>query len=142
MIDLDTGELLEEGVPVWVGRRKLLPYTRFMVTNQNVLEVLATRRDVTGETLRVFMYLGSQLEFENLIAVKQTDVAEALGMRRQNVNRAFRKLEELGVILRGPKVGASSSWKLALEAGWKGTGDELRRKLRLIEGGKAQDQGK
>ena len=48
------------------------------------------------------------------------EIADALKMKRQSVHRAIKQLEDLGVILRGPKAGRSSSWKLNPNAGWKG----------------------
>lgn len=127
MIDLDTGELLEEGVPVWVGVKARSPYGhRWMAMNQNFLLEFAAREDVHGEILKVFVYLNGRLDFDNLIQVPQVEIAEALRMHRQSVNRAIRKLEELGVILRGPKVGRSSTWRLNPNAGWKGKVKDLK----------------
>jgi DNA-binding transcriptional ArsR family regulator len=74
----------------------------------------------------VFLYLDARLNFRNLIQVQQSEIATALKMPKQNVNRAIKKLEELGIIIRGPKVGKSSSWRLNPNAGWKGRVKELR----------------
>jgi hypothetical protein len=121
MVDLDSGELLEGGVPVWVGAKVRSPYgRRWMAMNQDFLLEFAARKDVHGEVLKVFVYLNGRLDFDNLIQVSQVEIAQALEMDRQNVHRAMKKLEDLGVILRGPKAGRSSSWKLNPNAGWKG----------------------
>src|SRR3954469_2179874 len=121
MVDLDTGEMLNEGVPVWVGVKARSPYgRRWMAMNQHFLEEFAARKDVGLEAHRVFWFLNARLDFDNLIQVPQTEIAQVLGMHRQHVNRAIRQLEELGVIIRGPKVGRSSSWRLNPNAGWKG----------------------
>ena len=141
MVDLDTGELLEGGVPVWVGVRVRSPYgPHWVAMNQNFLLEFAARQDVHGEVFRVFIYLNARLDFDNLIQVPQTEIAEALRMRPQNVHRAMRRLEELGVIIRGPKVGRSSSWRFNPEAGWKGKVKDLgpalerqRQRLRPVE---------
>ena len=64
----DEGELHTGMIPVLVGRRIDSPYgVRWMQVNQDFLKELATRRDVTGEALRVFLYLNSRLDFENII---------------------------------------------------------------------------
>ena len=91
-----------------------------MQVNQDFLQEFAARRDVGAEVLRVFLYLNARLDFENIIQVPQLEIAEKLGIKRQNVYRATRQLEDLGIILRGPKVGRSSSWRLNPNAGWKG----------------------
>ena len=97
-----------------------------MQVNQDFLREFSARRDVTGEVLRVFLYLNSRLDFENVIQVPQVEIAEELGMHKQHVNRAVSRLEELGIILRGPKVGRSSSWRMNPMAGWKGKIVNLR----------------
>src|SRR5215208_5573485 len=103
MVDMDTGELVGDGVPVWVGTKVKSPYEdRWMAVNQHFLEEFAARKDVSGETFRVFLFLNARLSFRNLIQVPQVEIATALGMKRQSVNRAIRKLEQLGVILRDP----------------------------------------
>jgi Crp-like helix-turn-helix protein len=126
MVDLDSGELLEGGVPIWVGAKVRSPYgRRWMAMNQDFLLEFAARDDVHGEVLKVFVYLNGRLDFDNLIQVPQVEIAEALKMQRQSVHRAIKQLEEMGVILRGPKVGRSSSWRLNPNAGWKGKVKEL-----------------
>jgi hypothetical protein len=86
MVDLDTGEVLEGGVPVWFGARPRSPYgNRWVAMSQSFLEEFAARKDVRGETLRVFLYLNARLDFENMIHLPMIEVAEALAMRRQNV---------------------------------------------------------
>ena len=97
-----------------------------MQVNQEFLQEFSARRDIGAEALRVFLYLNSRLDFENVIQVQQIEIAEHLGMKKPSVHRAIKKLEELGVILRGPKVGRSSSWRLHPNAGWKGNVTHLR----------------
>ena len=97
-----------------------------MQINQQFLEEFSSRKDVTGEVLRVFLYLNARLDFENIIQVPQIEIAERLGLQPQNVHRSMKRLEELGIILRGPKVGRSSSWRLNPQAGWKGKVVHLR----------------
>lgn len=121
------GELHQGMIPVFIGRKISSPYgSSWMQINQDFLKELASRKDVTGEVLRVFLYLNSRLEFENLIQVPQVEIAEDLDLNKQNVNRAIKQLEDLGIIIRGPKVGRSSSWRLNPQAGWKGKVVHLR----------------
>ena len=94
-----------------------------MQINQTFLEEFAARRDVGLEVYRVFMYLNARLDFHNIIRVPQTEIATALGMRPQNVNRAVKKLVELGILIPGPVV---SAWRLNPQAGWKGKVIHLR----------------
>jgi biotin operon repressor len=133
MVDLSTGELLT-GMPVWFGVKDRSPYGRRWVgMNQNFLEEFAARDDVHGETFRVFIYLNAILDFDNVISIPQNDIAKALKMKRPNVSRAIKKLEELGVIIRGKKVGRISAWRLNPNAGWKGKVKNLRPALKAVE---------
>ena len=123
----DRGEIHDNVVAVLVGHKIHSPYGySWMQINQNFLKEFAARRDLGNEVLRVFLYLNARLDFENVIQVPQVEIAAELGMQRQNVNRAIKQLEELGVIIRGPKVGRSSSWRLNPQAGWKGKVVHLR----------------
>ena len=132
------GEIHEGMIPVLVGQSVSSPYgVRWMQINQHFLEEFSARTDVGLEVHRVFMYLNARLDFENLIQVPQMEIAQYLRMQRPNVTRAIRKLEELGIILRGPKVGRSSSWRLHPNAGWKGKVTHLhqaqRHHLKLVK---------
>ena len=123
----DQGEIYDNVVAVFVGHKIHSPYGySWMQINQDFLKEFAARRDLGNEVLRVFLYLNARLDFENVIQVPQVEIAAELGMQRQNVNRAIKQLEELGVIIRGPKVGRSSSWRLNPQAGWKGKVVHLR----------------
>lgn len=97
-----------------------------MQFNQHFLDEFANRKDIGVDTFRVFLKLNARLDFENVIQVPQTELAAELGMHKQAVNRAIRQLERLGVILRGPRVGRSSAWRLNPNAGWKGRIVSLR----------------
>jgi len=72
------------------------------------------------EPTRVFWYLVKRLDFENYIRVPQVEIAEALEMKKSSVSRAINLLESKGVLLRGPRVGQSYSWRLNPNCGFKG----------------------
>lgn len=119
-VDLDTGELLE-GVPVWVGRKVRSPYgSRFYMSSQDALEAIAKDPDMTGQAFRVFLYLCSRLDFENFIQVPQVEIAAELSLGKNRVSEAVALLESKGVLLRGPKVGRASVFRLNPNYGWKG----------------------
>lgn len=119
-VDLKTGELLE-GVNVWVGRKIISPYGRqWMQVNQDALAEIAADRDMGTEAFRVFLYLNARLDFENLIVVPQTEMAAALAMKQPAISRAVKLLTDKEIILRGPKIGVVSSYRLNPHYGWKG----------------------
>lgn len=131
--DAHTGELLE-GLPVWFGVKERSPYGRRWVgMNQDFLLEFAQRKDIGLEIWRVFGYLNSILDFDNMIHIPQTEIAKALDMKQPNVSRAMKKLEDLGIILRGKKVGRISAYRLNPNAGWKGKVRDLRPALHAVE---------
>jgi hypothetical protein len=91
-----------------------------MQINQNALAEIAADRDLGVEAFRVFFYLNSRLDFENLIVVPQVEIAAALSMKPQSVNRAMKLLTTKGIILRGPKLGGVGCFRLNPHYGWKG----------------------
>jgi hypothetical protein len=137
-VDLKTGELLD-GVNVWVGRKIVSPYGRqWMQVNQDALAEIAADRDLGLEAWRVFAYLNSRLDFENLIVVPQTEIAAALSMKPPAISRAIRLLVSKQIILRGPPLGGTGCYRLNPHYGWKGKVKNLHQarqtRLQVIEG--------
>jgi biotin operon repressor len=126
-VDLSTGEMME-GTAVWVGPKIRSPYgSRFYMSNQDALEAIAKDPEMTGQTLRVFLYLCSRLDFENYIQVPQVEISQELGISASRVSEAIALLHRKGIILRGPKVGRASVFRLAPHYGWKGKVSNLRK---------------
>ncbi|PHM49104.1 helix-turn-helix domain-containing protein [Xenorhabdus sp. KK7.4] len=85
--------------------------------NQEALKIIAT--ELNHEQTKVLMILLADLDYENYIQVAQIDVANALKMQKTNVSRAVKNLIEFGVILEGPKIGRSKTYRLNPQFGWK-----------------------
>lgn len=117
----------------------------WMALAQSPLMVLA-QSNISGETFRVLMAILSQLDFENWIQLRQAETAEKIGMKRSNFSRALRELEALEVLIKGPKVGRSVTYRLNPNFGWKGSAKNHKEALKermkksgitdVIEGGK------
>lgn len=118
-IDLDTGEVLEEGVNVWVNAKVKWKEDWFMGFQEAFIEV-ASDKDMTQEMTRVWLYMLGKLAFENWIAIQQKEIASKLDMKPSNVSRALNNLVKKGLIIKGPKLGRSSAYKLNSKYGWKG----------------------
>lgn len=78
------------------------------------------KQDLTGEQMRVLMFVMGKLDFENWLRLSQAEIAKELGMKRPHVSRAINKLVEKGIIHKGPKVGTSWTYRLDPNFGWKG----------------------
>lgn len=118
-IDQNTGEILK-GVVVYCGVKQNPYSTGWIMNSQEALELLASDRDLTKESLRVLMFLMARLDFENWIQVTQKEISEKLNIKKPNISKAVSLLEEKGIILRGPKVGRSYAFRLNPYFGWKG----------------------
>jgi len=107
---------------------------------QEVFLAMAKDREMTGEVVRVLHYFFGKLDFENYIHLAQSEIAEALGLQKTNVSRAVKILCGKGIILKGPKVGRSITYRLNSDYGWKGKiknfESERRQRFELIRGGK------
>ena len=106
--------------------------------NQAALEIIAT--ELSHEQTKVLMILLSDLDYENYIQVAQVDIAQKLKMQKTNVSRAMKNLMMMEIILEGPKIGRSKTYRLNPQFGWKGSVTNhkkaLRNGLSVIQGGR------
>ena len=116
-VDPSTGEVLK-GVFAFVPEKHKSPFGKdWFAVAQDALNFLAQNRRYLGEEgFAVFCALASRLDFENYILVNQAEVARSMEMDRGNVNKAIKRLEELGILTRGPKSGVSPTFML--NPGW------------------------
>ena len=62
---------------------------------QKSLELIASLEELNGTDLKVFMFLLSQLDFENYIRVIQKRITEHTKIKQQHVSTALTKLTKL-----------------------------------------------
>lgn len=146
-VDAGTGEVLEDGyVAVLFPKRRNGFGGRWFAMAQDALKVLKDIKRV--EDFRVLMAMLERLDFDNLIQVSQADVASELEMDRAQVNRAVKRLCDLGALVPGPRIGVSRSFRLNPTFGWKGSAkshnDELQRRMRaagvkVVSGGRSSN---
>lgn len=139
-VDAETGELIEEGFVAYVAPRRQNGFgKRWFAMAHDAAAVLKQVKNL--EDFRVLMALLEQLDYENLITTNQAEIARELDMQRQNVQRSIKRLMALGVLLEGPKIGISRSYRLNPEFGWRGSGKnhiatlDLERKKRMAKAG-------
>jgi len=120
LLDRDSGEVIDEGNLVYVPRKIRMKEGWFMAM-QDGLEMLA-REPVRGESMRVLLYLMSQMDYENFMRPTVGEIAEALGMKRQNASRAIKELRQRCIVIDGPHA----SMRLESSYGWRGKVKTLR----------------
>ncbi|EMC5760636.1 hypothetical protein VJT90_004558 [Salmonella enterica subsp. enterica serovar Enteritidis] len=120
-IDMSTGEVLEDGFVAYIAPKRKNGFgTRWMAMAQEALDLLANA-GLDGQDYRVLMKLLAKLDFENLLVLNQAEVARELKMHRQHVQRSVKRLIGMGVLLEGPRIGVSRSYRLNPQFGWKGS---------------------
>ncbi|MGL5464917.1 MAG: replication/maintenance protein RepL [Aeromonas veronii] len=117
-VDTSTGEEVGSFVAV-VRPKQKSSFERHFTMNQAALLTIAN--ELSHEQMRVLMALLTELDYENYIQVPQVDIAEKLAMQKANVSRAVKGLLDMAIILEGPKIGRSKTYRLNPEFGWKGT---------------------
>lgn len=136
-IDLETGEDLGGFVAVIRPKQKSA-FERHFTMNQAALLLIAN--ELNHDQMRVLMALLADLDYENYIQVAQIDIAKALRMQKTHVSRAVKNLIEFGIVLEGPKIGRSKTYRLNPQFGWKGTVSNhkkaLKHGLSVIDGGR------
>lgn len=88
---------------------------------QEAFVELAKDPDLQGENYRVLLYLFGNLGFENYIAVPQRQIAEALKMQKSHVSEAIKVLVDKQILIEGPKLGRTHTYRLSNLFGWKGS---------------------
>ena len=117
-VDAVTGEVVEEGFVAYVAPKRQNGFgKRWFAMAHDAAAVLKQVKNL--EDFRVLMALLEQLDYENLITTNQAEIARELDMQRQNVQRSIKRLMALGVLLEGPKIGISRSYRLNPEFGWR-----------------------
>lgn len=145
--DPRTGEV-EDGKLMWVPHRTRSQFgdNWFQMAQETLRMINAHRNELGLEGIVVFNALMARLDFENFIQVSQRDISRELDMQPSNVSRAMKRLDALGFIRRGPKVGRSHTLQLHPSLAWKGkakshmtaTSHAKRDGWKVIQGGQQE----
>lgn len=121
-VDMTSGELLEGGqlAIIFPKRKNGFQVGGWVAMSQAALEAVV-RANMGDQVNRTFLIVISVLDFENYISVSQAEIAKKLNMRPSHVSAAFRRLLDEGVLLAGPRVGRSGTYRLNPSYGWKGS---------------------
>ena len=74
---------------VWIPHRPKLTEGGLWHFQDSFIE-LAKDQELTLEHKNILLYLFGRLDFENFIQQSQSEIAESLGMQKQNVSRAMK----------------------------------------------------
>lgn len=134
-VDSNTGEILEGGCLVYVPQRQRFREA-FVMLWQDALKRLAEEGKLSARHWRVLVWLMGRLDYENYIHVTQADIARELRMDPSDVSKIIRDLLQRGVMVKGPRVGRSFTFRMSGDLGWKGQvrsfQEERKRRLALV----------
>ncbi len=92
---------------------------------QDPIGDLAMDREMTGESLRLLLFLVSRMDFENYINISQMEISDALGIARSSICRAMKVLIAKDIVLVTGK-GMTKRYRLNPVYGWKGKARNYR----------------
>lgn len=130
-INLDTGEILENVRFAAIPAKKVNGFERnWFAMSQNASVFIALSEELSGVDLRVLYLLYGWLDYENLIAINQSELAKIMKMGRNNFNRSIKNLVANGILIEGAKLGVNRSYMLNPHLGWKGSGKNHKAALK------------
>ena len=137
LFNTQTGEVLEGGIPVYIGAKVKWRENWFMGI-QEAFIALAKDRDIRGRTRSVLDYLFGKLGFENYIFVTQQEISNELGIAKTHISNSIKILLAKGIILPGPKIARTNTYRLNSEYGWRGSiknlsKDRLSTHLKIVK---------
>jgi hypothetical protein len=150
LFDEQTGEVLEGGFLAYFASKRRNGFERWLAMSQEGFLMIARNANMTLSDVRVFHCLLAHVDYENFVLTPQAEMAEKIGMAKSHFNRSLKRLFELGIFEKGPKIGRVVSMKLNPGFGWKGSAknhvvaldQERRRRMRkagisgVVDGGR------
>lgn len=132
-IDTSTGEIVGGVLALIQPKRKNGFGEGWFAMSQTALKAIR-EAGLQGRDYEVMFALLEILDFENLIQVNQAEIAQALNMKPSHMSRSVKNLVETGVLLEGPRIGRSKTYRLNPNLGWKGSAkghnEALRAKMK------------
>lgn len=118
-IDGTTGEVLE-GVVAYIAPRPRNGFSDGWVALGMTAAECIARADMSGSDYKVLFYLISRLDFENYIAMNQSEIGRQLSMHKVTVSRAIGRLIAEGIVL--AKDGTPTGYRMNPHYAWRGSG--------------------
>lgn len=131
-VDLDTGEILD-GVKAWVPIEKPKAFREnWVVMFQESLEAIAVM-NLTKNAHRVFLFMLSQMAFDNYAMISQADIGRRLQIDKGDVSKAIKELKGQNILVSTDKTpGRSLAYRINSHSAWKGKTKEFT-KVRTLD---------
>lgn len=130
LVDKNTGEYVSDQKGTFLYIPHKLKIRDFVMVFQVAFKELAKDRDLRGVHGSVLNYLLSILDFENDLKITQIEVARDLDIGKDQVSKAIKVLLDKKILIKGPKLGCSWSYRLNHKYAWKGKVKNLDKRKR------------
>lgn len=120
-VDIETGEIFDYSLIAVKKKQSYLFDGGWIAMGQNAAAQIANNQNLNGTDLRVFLMLLSELDFENFVYLSQVDLAEKMNLKTSNLNVSLKRLIENSIVIEGPRVGRTKTFKLNANLAWKGS---------------------
>lgn len=114
----------------------------FLTLFQYELSEIAKDREINLTDMRVYLFVLSQIEFQNEFCMSQNELEEALGINRANIARSLKKLCEKKILVHTGNQGKQKIYHLHPEHGYRGKLKNYGTTLKRIKDGEAPGQNK
>ena len=88
---------------------------------QNAAADLSADDRLTDQDFRVFVTLLGRLDWENYLILSITDLAQSMGRSRPSISKSIGRLVAVGALIKGPRSGTMTTYRLSPDTGWKGS---------------------
>lgn len=130
--NIETGEVVDF-VPVPRYQSHVYHSGGFFMGYQEALARVIDSPDLTDGELRVLFKLLTRLEYNSVVLVNVSELAREMSRDRSGVSRSLKALVDRGVLLRGPKMGRTSSYMLNPELAFVGSAPDRARAQRIYD---------
>lgn len=130
--NIETGEVVDF-VPVPRYQSHAYHSGGFFMGYQEALARVIDSPDLTDGELRVLFKLLTRLEYNSVVLVNVSELAREMGRNRQAVSKSIKALVERSVLVRGPKMGRTSSYMLNPDLAFVGSAPDRARAQKVYD---------
>lgn len=90
----------EQKAIVHISKEKMVPQTPFVFLFAENFESILAKHKLTGFCCRLIMKMISRMQYGNMVSLTQTALASEMGVKKQQVNEAYSRLLEVGILVK------------------------------------------
>lgn len=116
---------------VHIAKEKLLPATPFVFLFVENFEAIAGRAKLTAFEMRVCMRMMAKMQYGNQVSLTQAALASEMDVARQQINRVFKRLQDIGVLVQDEHGSVFFNLELVLKGKFSNLREEFKPQYEL-----------